>query len=115
MRSLLALALGLGFAPGAPGIGDPYFPTDGNGGYDVGHYDLAVGYQPDTGVLTGVATVTATATQNLSAFDLDLDGLTVRSVTVNGSAATWQRHDSELVITPAHVLKSGDKVTAIVR
>ena len=26
--------------PGAPGIGDPYFPTDGNGGYDVAHYDL---------------------------------------------------------------------------
>ena len=24
------------FTPGAPGIGDPYFPLDGNGGYDVG-------------------------------------------------------------------------------
>ena len=23
------------FTPGAPGLGDPYFPTDGNGGYDV--------------------------------------------------------------------------------
>ena len=29
-------------APGAPGIGDPYFPGDGNGGYDVRHYDLTV-------------------------------------------------------------------------
>ena len=27
------------FGPGAPGIGDPYFPLDGNGGYDVAHYD----------------------------------------------------------------------------
>ena len=25
---------------GAAGIGDPYFPRDGNGGYDVSHYDL---------------------------------------------------------------------------
>ena len=23
--------------PGAPGIGDPYYPLDGNGGYDVAH------------------------------------------------------------------------------
>ena len=23
------------FKPGAPGVGDPYFPMDGNGGYDV--------------------------------------------------------------------------------
>jgi hypothetical protein len=23
--------------PGAPGIGDSYYPLDGNGGYDVGH------------------------------------------------------------------------------
>jgi len=23
------------FTPGAPGIGDPYFQLDGNGGYDV--------------------------------------------------------------------------------
>jgi ABC-type sugar transport system substrate-binding protein len=23
------------FGPGRPGIGDPYFPLDGNGGYDV--------------------------------------------------------------------------------
>ena len=26
--------------PGAPGVGDSYYPTYGNGGYDVGHYDL---------------------------------------------------------------------------
>ena len=26
---------GPGGTPGAAGIGDPYFPLDGNGGYDV--------------------------------------------------------------------------------
>ena len=25
------------FSPGANGVGDPYFPRDGNGGYDVEH------------------------------------------------------------------------------
>ena len=34
--------------PGSPGIGDPYFPSDGNGGYDVAHYDLEVTYDPAT-------------------------------------------------------------------
>ena len=23
------------FGPGSPGLGDPYFPLDGNGGYDA--------------------------------------------------------------------------------
>ena len=36
------------FTAGAPGIGDPYFPLDGNGGYDVSHYDLAIRYDPST-------------------------------------------------------------------
>ena len=46
-------------SPGAPGIGDPYFPLDGNGGYDVAHYALQVGYQPGADVLTGHAVITA--------------------------------------------------------
>ena len=39
------------FSPGAAGIGDPYFPLDGNGGYDVSHYDLNFEYDPATDVL----------------------------------------------------------------
>ena len=63
------------FTAGAAGIGDPYFPEDGNGGYDVAHYHLAVTYDPGTGGLVGVADIEATATQNLSRFNLDLKGL----------------------------------------
>jgi hypothetical protein len=33
-----------GYSPGAPGVGDPYFPLEGNGGYDVQHYDLRFSY-----------------------------------------------------------------------
>ncbi len=88
------------FTPGAPGIGDPYFPLEGNGGYDVGHYGLNLSYQPTTHQLSGVAQITATATQNLSRFDLDLNGMTVRKVTVNGVRATFTRSGQELQITP---------------
>ena len=37
------------FEPGAPGLGDEYFPLDGNGGYDVKHYELGLAYDPATG------------------------------------------------------------------
>ena len=33
---------GADFSPGAAGAGDPYFPLDGNGGYDTQHYRLKV-------------------------------------------------------------------------
>ena len=31
------------FVPGSPGLGDPFFPNAGNGGYDVAHYSLTLG------------------------------------------------------------------------
>jgi hypothetical protein len=57
------------FTPGAAGLGDPYYPLDGNGGYDVRHYHLDLRYDPATDVLEGVATIEARATQNLSRFN----------------------------------------------
>ena len=92
------------FTPGADGAGDPYFPTDGNGGYDTKHYFLNVKYDPETDELDGKVRITARATQNLSQFNLDLDGLTVDSIKVNGRSATWIRDADELVITPKHGL-----------
>ncbi|MFZ0323430.1 MAG: M1 family metallopeptidase [Actinomycetes bacterium] len=94
-------------SPGAAGVGDPYTPKQGNGGYQVRHYDLAVRFAPSTDVLTGTATVRATAQQSLSRFDLDLRGLAVASVTVDGATATYVHSGGELVITPAKALVRG--------
>jgi aminopeptidase N len=96
------------FGPGAAGAGDPYFPSYGNGGYDVAHYTVRVRYDPAKDQLTGTTEVRATATANLSAFNLDLAGLTVRSVTVDGAKATHARTDDELVVTPTAGLTSGN-------
>jgi aminopeptidase N len=90
--------------PGAPGAGDPYYPLDGNGGYDVQHYDLAIRYTPGSDALAGVVTIRSVATQRLSAFNLDLDGLTIRSITVDGRAAQWSRAGTELTVTPRRPL-----------
>jgi hypothetical protein len=100
--------------PGADGVGDPYYPNDGNGGYDVQHYDLGLAYEPSTDVLTGVATITANATQALSRFNLDFDGLTVRAITVNGLGAKWHRARGELVVTPPVDLPDSASFTTVI-
>ncbi len=115
---MLAVPAGAGaqaFPPGSPGLGDPYFPLDGNGGYDVGNYLLDVRYEPATDHLRGVATISATATQDLSRFDLDLHGLKVRAIAVDGEPATWTRDEDELVVTPATGIPSGSAFTTVVR
>ena len=89
---------------GAADIGETYYPGVGNGGYDVTHYDLNLKYDPATRILDGKATITAAATQHLCRFNLDLRGLTVTSVKVNGAAATFTRDGRELIITPPQPL-----------
>jgi aminopeptidase N len=98
--------------PGADGFGDPYYPTYGNGGYDVVSYDLAITWDPDAGRLDGVATITAVALDNLSSFNLDLSVLTVSEVEVDGEPATHQSAGLELTIDPATDLVSGEEFVA---
>jgi aminopeptidase N len=102
------------FTPGSRGLGDPYFPREGNGGYDVSHYQLDLTYVPAKRHLGGSATITATATQNLSRFDLDLKNYRVEGVKVNGDAATFTRDNQELIITPKSGLPKGEKFTVVV-
>ena len=102
------------FAPGAAGIGDPYFPAYGNGGYDVAGYDLKLRYDPKSGQLRGSATITATATQDLSSFHLDLAHLTVSKVTVEARPATSRAQGAELIVTPAAGLPQGTAFTTVI-
>ena len=102
------------FGPGAEGIGDAYFPKYGNGGYDVGGYDLDLTYAPSSGQLDGTATITATATQDLSTFNLDLARLAATRVTVDGQVATSRATGDELVVTPAAGLVKGRAFTVVV-
>ncbi len=101
---------------GSPGAGDPYYPTDGNGGYDVSHYDVGIDFTPATKTLYGDTTVTARTTQKLSGFNLDLLGLTVDSVTVNGTKAFYTRSGvHELVVTPKKALAKGSAMKVRVK
>ncbi|WP_433858372.1 M1 family metallopeptidase [Streptomyces kronopolitis] len=106
-----SIAAAPGASAGAAGAGDPYFPQLGNGGFDALHYDLGVSYHPSSGRLDGRTTLTARATQNLSAFDLDLQKLTVDSVRVNGRRAHFTRSGDEMTIRPDFALRRGHKFT----
>lgn len=101
---------------GADGAGDDYYPDDGNGGYDVAGYQVSISYDPTSRHLDGDTTVTARATQPLSRFNLDLYKLTVRSVDVDGRAATFARAgEHELVVTPATAIATDAMFTVRVR
>jgi aminopeptidase N len=103
------------FTPGSSGLGDPFFPNAGNGGYDVSHYSLTLGYEPGTNQLAGTAVITATATQDLSRFNLDLRGFSISRLLVNGAAASFTREgEHELVITPSAGLLDGNTFTVTI-
>ena len=104
----------VGTTVGASGVGDPYFPLEGNGGYDVGHYDLDLSYTPTGHHLAGTTTVTARATQDLTRFDLDLSGMAVSALTVNGAPAAFTRSGQELLINPGEELTKGERFTVAV-
>ncbi len=98
-------------SPGSAGLGDPFFPQAGNGGYDVKHYSLDLQYVRAANRLDGEAKLHARATQSLSSFNLDLRAfMVVSEVEVNGRDAEWT-HDGgqELTVTPRHALKRGHK------
>jgi aminopeptidase N len=109
------------YAAGSTGAGDEYFPLAGNGGYDVGHYDLKIHYTPPEpepapleGQLSAEATITLTATQDLDRFNLDLRDLEVESVVVNGKPMDFTHEDGELVVTPRPKLKAGTEAEVVV-
>jgi aminopeptidase N len=119
--ALLVVAAGLAIAPasfaqspGAPGLGDPYFPLMGNGGYEVDHYDLNLAVRPKPNRIRAIATLDATATQALSSFNLDFRGLRVRSVSVNGTRAAVARRGGELTVTPPAALAAGARFSVVV-
>lgn len=105
---------GAGDDAGALGAGDPYFPRYGNGGYDVQHYDLSIRFKPADNSIRGRATIEALTTQSLSCFNLDLVGLRVRTIRVDGANATWSRTPHELMVTPTQPLAPDTPFTVVV-
>jgi len=101
--------------PGTLRPPDPYFPALGNSGYDVGHYDLRITVVDVGGVIEGHTRITARATTKLRTFHLDLTGLVVTSVGVDGHHARFHRTRNELVVRPRRAISKGSRFTVRVQ
>jgi len=99
---------------GSPGIGDPYYPNLGNGGYDVQNYAIVLDVDPSASAIMGSTTITAMATERLSSFNLDLHGLIVKSISVNDKPAEFSRNEDELTVTPPMILEPDQPFTVVV-
>ncbi|MEM9952654.1 MAG: M1 family metallopeptidase [Chloroflexota bacterium] len=99
---------------GASGVGDPYFPELGNGGYDAQHYTIDLDLNLSTLTIAGTVTMQAKATQDLSRFNLDFAGFDITQIAVNDRPATYERENRELMITPALPIRDGRDFTVAI-
>jgi len=122
IASLLAIAVAVALASGsvaaparAAELPDPYYPADGNVGYDVRHYDIHDRYRFGDRHLAGVTTLRLVPQEELTTFSLDLL-LDVDAVHVDGVAADFEKTNvHELAITPDTPLAAGEPVDVRVR
>ncbi|MDK1117751.1 MAG: M1 family metallopeptidase [Anaerolineae bacterium] len=101
-------------SPGSVGIGDSYYPTLGNGGYDVQHYLIKLDVDMASNEISGSVSLSIIAQQNLSSFNLELLGLEIDSILVDGETADFQRDGVELSITPAKPLAKDQSFTTVI-
>lgn len=93
---------------------DEFFPTFGNSGYDVRTYDVALDVDPVKNTLSAVARIDLVAERPLGAFAMDLAGLTVSRVTIDGVAAAFSQADDKLRITAPFPIRRGNAVQVTV-
>jgi aminopeptidase N len=125
--ALAAVAIGLtvpsagaGVDPieGDAGVGDSFFPLSGNGGYEVGSYDLRLRYSPRSDRLRARARIEATVETPgapLGRFNLDYRGPAIKALEVDGAPADFERQGQELMITPAAPLADDAPFDVVVR
>lgn len=126
MAAMSAVGLGLLIAPAGIATADPakstttstssrqapdsLFPEVGSSRYNVKHYAIKLSYQT-SGEIKAKTTVIAKTKKPLKSFSLDLEGLTVDAVKVNGDRADFSRRDNKLIIRSSKVLDGRFSVT----
>jgi aminopeptidase N len=105
----LALAGMLGTAAAAPeGGSEPFFPNAGDSGYNALHYHVRLVYSR-AGTIKAVMAMRARARTRLQRLTLDLDGLTVSQVKVDGGGERWNRGHDKLVVHLLDPIPKGER------
>ena len=96
-------------------VADPVYPEHGNPAVDVLVYDLDLSWDPTAKVLTGTATLTVRATEDLDEITLDFSGaLDAEHVTVDGTVATARQADDNLAVPLPNRLAADDQTELVV-
>ena len=91
---------------------DPYLPGHGDRRYAVRHYDLALDVSVAGNHLSAIAKLSIEAREELDTITLDLRGLTVRRVLVDGKPSRKWRHSAgRLIVGLGPKVKAGGAVT----
>jgi aminopeptidase N len=107
---IISLALGLSATAnaGAAGVSEPFFPRAGNPGINVVHYGVSFSFDPRRGTIRANETVTLKATRRLRRFSLDLQGLQVTSLEMDGGLPSFSRGRGKLLIRPPEAIPAGE-------
>jgi aminopeptidase len=108
--------VGLSRGPaGRPGP-DPYLPDHGDASYDVEHYDLELDYRVASNHLDGRAQLDVVTRAPLDRLTLDLSGLEVGKVTVDGRRpAKYALRSGRLVVQLAEAARPGQRIALSIR
>ncbi|HEY5821459.1 MAG TPA: M1 family metallopeptidase [Propionibacteriaceae bacterium] len=99
---------------GSSGVGDPYYPDAGNGGYDVARYQISLTWDPTKAAITATTTISARATHELRSFYLDL-ALQTDRVTVDGQPASFDQEGFQNVrVVPTAPVPAGRDFQVVV-
>lgn len=78
---------------------DSVYPEVGDPLVDALHYDLSLGWTPDSDTLAAIERLTFRATADAREIRLDFDdALAIDSLAVDGEAADYEREDKDLVV-----------------
>ena len=86
---------------------DPYVPERGDPFYAVTHYDLELDYRVSSNRLAGRALLDVVAVERVSVLHVDLVGLRVTKVLVDGRAVKYVQRGDRLRVTLAAPLEAG--------
>jgi aminopeptidase N len=94
---------------------DGYTPGHGDPSYDVQHYGLELTYKVEGNLLNGVAQLRCIALTDLDRFTLDLHGLRVRKVGVDGSVVKYTHRRHHVVVRTPEPIAEGEEFEVVVQ
>lgn len=95
---------------------DLYTPESGNFAVAVVHYDLDLDYRMSSNRLQATATLTVVAHDSLNKFSLDIQGLIVSKVSVDGArAARFTQSKNKLKVEVPGRISAGQEFTVVIK